>query len=112
MNTLPEKTETQNLLKKPEWAELTFRQLRKDAELCGLDWPETPLPDSYEGWIGFILDKLQRMEKENPEYLSRFLYRIDLSETRFLQSPFPSEEMAEAILKREFMKVWFKNKYR
>ncbi len=112
MSTLPEKTEARQLLKNSEWAELTFRQLRKDAELCGLDWPEAPLPASYEEWIQFILEKLQSMEKQNPEYLSRFLYRVDLSESHFLQAPFPSEEMAEAVLKREFMKVWFKNQYR
>ena len=112
MNALPEKPETKQLLGNEEWASRTFLQLKKDAELCGFSWPEELLPTSYEAWIAFILEKLNQLEKQNPEFLSRFLYRVDLSEKRFLQAPFPSQEMAEAVLKREFMKVWFKSRYR
>jgi hypothetical protein len=112
MNHFPDITTTRKLLSSSDWASLTLAQLKKDAELCGFTWLDDSLPDSYDAWINSILNYLLKLEKQNPEYLSRFLYRVDLSERRFLKAPFPSEEMAEAVLKREFMKVWFKNQYR
>ena len=100
------------MLHQSQWAQLTFRQLQKDAELCGIDWPEASMPTDYPGWIYWLHERLVRMDKQNPEHLSRFLYRVDLPERKFLEAPFPSADMAEAVLKREFMKVWFKEKYR
>jgi len=100
------------MLRQPEWARLTLEQLKKDADLSGIEWPEVPLPADYETWIGHIQEQLQAMDKQNPELLSRFLYRVDLPEHRFLENPFPDREMAEAVLRREFMKIWFKAKYK
>lgn len=99
-------------LRQIEWTELTLQQLIKDANLCGIEWISTALPTDHDSWIGMIYENLLSMEKQNPEYLTRFLYRVDLPEKAFLQSPFPSENMAEAVLKREFMKVWFKSQYK
>lgn len=101
-----------NLVLQPKWAELTLKQLQKDANMSGVHWLEGELPTAYQAWINLIHENLLLMEKQNPEYLVRFLYRVDLPEKHFLQSPFPSEAMAEAILKREFLKVWFKAQYR
>ena len=100
------------MLHQPEWAKLTFMQLQKDADLCAIDWPEASIPIGYDAWILFIHERLVAMSKLNPELLPRFLYRIDLPEKAFLQYPFPSKLMAESILKREFMKVWFKSQFK
>lgn len=100
------------LLHRADWARLTLEQLAKDAELSGLVWPAVAVPTDYAGWTALILEWLQAMDRQNPEWLGRFLYRVDLPESRFRENPFPSEEMAEAVLRREFMKVWFKARYR
>ena len=97
------------LLHEPRWAELTFAQLYKDAALCGIDWPEAPVPADYSSWISWLYAHLLRMERQNPENLSRFLYRVDLPERSFREAPFASEAMAEAVLKRAFLKVWLRN---
>jgi len=100
------------MLHQPEWAKLTFEQLQKDADLCAIDWPEATIPNGYDEWISFIYERLVTMNRLNPELLPRFLYRIDLPEKAFLQQPFPSKQMAESILKRAFMKVWFKSQFK
>jgi hypothetical protein len=100
------------MIRQPEWAKLTFEQLQKDANLCAIDWPEANIPSGYEQWISFIYERLVAMNSLNPELLPRFLYRIDLPEKTFLQHPLPSIQMAESILKREFMKVWFKSQFK
>lgn len=100
------------MLRQPEWAQLTMDQLKKDADLSGIEWPEAALPSDYEGWIGFVSERLQAMDKQNPEWLSRFLYRVDLPEHRFLKNPYPDRQLSEAVLRREFLKVWFKARYK
>lgn len=99
-------------LHEPQWARLTYEQLRKDADLSGLDWPESDLPIGYAAWIDWLYARLSAIDKQGPELLSRFLYRVDLPEKEFLRAPFPSRELAEAVLRRAFLKVWLKAKYR
>lgn len=100
------------MLQKPEWAKRTMEQLQKDAALCGIDWPIAALPTDYESWIALILKNLIFIEKQSPALLSAFLYRVDIPEKLFIQYPFASEALAEAVLKRAFLKVWFKSTYR
>lgn len=96
----------------PQWAQRTMEQLKKDADLSGFEWTFEHYPMSFEAWIQLIVNNLNAMEKQNPELIARFLYRVDLSEKKFLQHPEPNPELAEAILKRTFLKVWFKAKYK
>jgi len=99
------------MLHEPEWAKLTWEQLQKDAALCGTEWPEMNIPKVYDDWIEVLNIQLIRMEKQSPDLLQNFLYRVDLPEKAgsFLS---PSDALAAAVLKREFMKVWFKQKYK
>lgn len=100
------------LLSEPEWARLTYAQLYKDAELSGIEWPAHPIPLRWEDWLAWVEERLREMDKQNAELLGRFLYRVDLPEAHFRMNPFPSPELAEAVLRREFMKVWLKAKYK
>lgn len=92
-----------------EWAQLTIAQLQKDAELSGTEWKVEEIPHSIENCISHIIEQLKRMEKTNPEILTRFLYRIDLPEREGMQEI--NEQLALALLKRAFLKVWFKANY-
>lgn len=100
------------LLHEPEWARLTYAQLYKDAALSGIEWPEYPIPQQWDDWLYWVQARLYEMDKQSPELLGRFLYRVDLPEARFRENPFPSPELAEAVLRREFMKVWLKARYK
>lgn len=102
----------QVLLNQPQWAKLTYAQLYKDAALSGVEWAEYPIPQGWENWLIWVEARLDEMDKQNPELLSRFLYRVDLPESHFRENPFPGPELAEAVLRREFMKVWLKEKYK
>lgn len=97
------------ITQKTEWAQLTMAQLHKDAELSGTEWNAEAIPQTLENWISHIINQLKRMEKANPEILTRFLYRIDLPEREGIQEI--NEQLALAILKRAFLKVWFKANY-
>lgn len=99
-------------LEQPEWVLRTMQQLKKDADLSGIEWADEIPPVGYEAWMDYLTQKLQQMDRQNPEYLNRFLYRVDLPEKQYLQSPAINHELSLAVLKREFMKVWFKHHYK
>jgi len=97
------------ITQKTEWAKLTMAQLQKDAELSGTEWNAEAIPQTIENWISHIINQLKRMETANPEILTRFLYRIDLPEREGIQEI--NEQLALELLKRAFLKVWFKANY-
>lgn len=99
----------QLMLGRPEWAALVMQQLCKDAALSGFEWTQKDRPETYRQWVDMLYEELSRMDKHNPEQLRSFLYRVDLPENipRTL-----SESLAEAVLKRIFLKVWIRSQYR
>lgn len=99
-------------LGQPEWALRTMQQLKKDAGLSGIEWPDEIPPVGYEAWMDYLTQKLQQIDRQNPEDLSRFLYRVDLPEKQLLKPPVINHELSLAVLKREFMKVWLKYHYK
>lgn len=118
---LPEVWEKEiiNINEPIDWVEETSRQLVKDFELLGIDISFQPLTkDAYKDLYSQASQKIQHLfEKEHHRFLN-LLYRIDMSEKDLNQllSDCPPPELydriTEYLLKREFMKVVMRYRYR
>jgi len=84
--------------------ELLKEQLLRDLSKVGIaTFPDTQLTR----WISELAQLLQQLEKEHQ--LDQFLYLVDLPEnwSRVIQhSSDPFENLAEAVLQREWQKVY------
>lgn len=93
-----------------------IEQINKDFNLAneGIDFPLSILPDELKIQLH---EKIYRLiQYKFAEYLN-LLYIIDVSEEQIMKLDgsdlvILAEEVAFLILKREWQKVWFKNKYK
>lgn len=93
-----------------------IEQINKDFNLAneGIDFPMSILPNELKIQLH---EKIYRMiQYKFAEYLN-LLYIIDVSEDQIKKLDGSdlvvlAEEVAFLILKREWQKVWFRNKYR
>lgn len=118
---LPEVWEKEiiNINEPVDWVEETSRQLVKDFELLGIDIAFKPFEtDAYRDLYLQASEKVQHLfEKEHHRFLN-LLYRIDMSEKdlhHLLNNSVPPElydRITEYLLKREFMKVVMRYRYR
>ena len=83
-------------------------QLEKDIMLCGGEW--TFIPVNYT--VEILVAETQRYFKSvsviDKPLLMNLLYRIDVPQHML---ELPDRELTDMILKRELMKVLFRNKY-
>jgi hypothetical protein len=92
-----------------------IEQINKDFNLAneGIDFPESTTPDELKVQLH---EKIYRLiQYKFAEYLN-LLYIIDVPEETIKQLDGSdlvalSEQVSFLILKREWMKVWFRNKY-
>lgn len=92
-----------------------IEQINKDFNLAneGIDFPMSVLPEELKIQLH---EKIYRLiQNKFAEYLN-LLYVIDVSEDQIKKLDgsdlvILSEEVAFLILKREWQKVWFRNKY-
>ncbi|MBT8316730.1 MAG: hypothetical protein HKP59_03830 [Lutibacter sp.] len=106
--SLIQKIESENLFKK------LIEQLNKDFQLSNLDehFDLSMAPNQLKQSLSEILVDL--ITNKYDDYLN-FLYRVDVSEKELLtiksnELPQLVEQITFLILKREYQKVWFKNK--
>jgi hypothetical protein len=106
--SLIQKIESENLFKK------LIQQLNKDFQLSNLDqhFDLSMAPNQLKQSLSEILVDL--ITNKYDDYLN-FLYRVDVSEKELLtiksnELPQLVEQITFLILKREYQKVWFKNK--
>jgi len=87
-------------------------QLNKDFQLANLNesFENSITPIQLKETLSAIL--LNLISNRYDDYLN-LLYRIDVSEKELLKIDNNNlvEELAFVVLKREFQKVWFKNKF-
>jgi hypothetical protein len=92
------------------------KQLEKDFQLSNILW-EIPSDVSAEELISSLREKLYYLIMERfSEYLN-LLYVIDVPEREFQHIEISdtvevADQMTFLILKREYQKVWFRNKYK
>jgi len=92
-----------------------IEQINKDFNLAneGIDFPISIKPDDLKGQLH---EKIYRLiQYKFAEYLN-LLYIIDVSEDQVRKLDgtdlvLLSEQVAFLVLKREWQKVWFRNKY-
>lgn len=89
-------------------------QLNKDSKMSGLDW-YFDLTLKPEDLFKSLEEKIRNTLIEDPGLFSNLMYRIDISEEHIIkQSGFDLVEttnnIALMIIKREWQKVWFRNK--
>jgi len=95
----------------------TQQQIEKDFAKYGIDFPETFVTDplSKIEIESIIQEKVTAIMKFGETNLLQLLYTIDIPENDFLnlvQSPHFLPTIASLILKREAMKVYFREKYK
>lgn len=113
---LPETFE--NLIDEVNSQELYFKlikQLNKDFQYANVptDFDEEILPDKLKS---LLHEKIYRLISEKFSDYLNLLYIIDVPEKQVKQldgsdTVVLSEQVAFLILKREWQKVWFRNKY-
>ena len=116
---LNEKEDSITLLKQIESKDLIIpliRQINKDANLSGLDLDlaENLRPKQI---VDQLYQIFQKLVTNNFDGLLNFLYRVDLSESvlKSIQQRMPekiTEHLTVLVLKREWQKVYFRNKIR
>ena len=94
----------------------TQQQIEKDFAKYGIDFPETFFtePLSKLEIESILQEKVTAIMKFGETNLLQLLYTIDISEKDFknlVQSPDFLPTIAYMILKREAMKVYFREKY-
>lgn len=116
---LNEREDSITLLKQIESKDLIIpliRQINKDANLSGLDLDlaENLRPKQI---VDQLYQIFQKLVTNNFDGLLNFLYRVDLSEPvlKSIQQRMPekiTEHLTVLVLKREWQKVYFRNKIR
>ena len=92
------------------------KQLQKDFLLANILW-DTPNDITGSELVSSLHEKLYYLIMERfPEYLN-LLYVIDIPEKEFQHLEITdavevADQMTFIVLKREFQKVWFRNKYK
>ncbi len=94
----------------------TQQQIHKDFAKFNLEFPENFIFDPWpkEKIEEIIQEKLKEIMPFGETRLLQLLYTIDIPEKQFLSlitEPDFLVSIAEAILKREAMKVYFRSKY-
>lgn len=91
-----------------------LKQLNKDLQLANLNesFDLSVTPVQLKELLSKLLIKL--LTKQYDDYLN-FLYRVDVSERELLtiksnDLPTIAEQITFLVLKREYQKVWFKNR--
>lgn len=118
MSSFISPTSSENLLLEAEKENLyskLIEQINKDFNLAneGIDFPQSTTPNELKVQLH---EKIYRLiQYKFAEYLN-LLYIIDVPEETIKQLDGSdlvelSEQVSFLILKREWMKVWFRNKY-
>lgn len=100
------------------WVDETAQQLLKDFNMLDIPLTLQPLKDDpYTDLFKQVRDFVESLHKNQYESYLNLLYRIDLPETN-LHHSIPEhagmdfyDNLTEAILFREFMKVVFRHRY-
>ena len=91
------------------------RQLEKDFLLANVVW-DTPKNIDSEQLIAALREKIYYLIMERFQVFLNVLYVIDVPEKEFhdlaiTDAVAVADQMAFLILKREYQKVWFRNRY-
>ena len=91
-----------------------IEQLNKDFIMSGLDWYFDPKLNPKE-LLEVLQERIGELLLKEPRLFSNLMYRIDISEMHLLQQKDHDfdktrDKITLAILKREWQKVWFRNK--
>jgi hypothetical protein len=120
LTRLPEIWEKEiiNIHKNVDWVYETSMQLVKDFNMLNLSLEFEPEQNqSYSKLFNEATAIIQRLSEKDHQGLLHLLYRVDISENemRAIVAMHPPPELygkiAEALLKREFMKIVYRYKY-
>jgi len=107
-----------NSLPEVDWVEATAQQLIKDFTMLGHNIELKPLENNKYVHLFYQATTIIKNLYENEyEVFLNLLYRIDLNESQLhslIQTATPPqlyEQITEQVLKREFIKVFLRNKY-
>lgn len=93
------------------WVYLTQLQIKKDFEMLGIEINfNENFSNPYESIFIQIKPIIEKLWNENHTQYQNLLYRIDLVEVENVKEDY-IDIITDAIIKREFMKVWYKNHY-
>ncbi len=91
-------------------------QIEKDFGLANISL-KLPLKFDAQTFVSAIREKVYHLMMEHfPEYLN-LLYIVDIPESQFKQIAITdavevADQMTFLIIKREYQKVWYRNKYK
>ena len=118
---LPElwKKEIINIQEEVDWVEETARQLIKDFAMLHIHLKfESLKNDKYVDLFSQATEEIGDLYVNHYEVFLNLLYRIDLDESKLQQlisataPPLLYEQITELVLKREFLKVVSRYRYR
>jgi hypothetical protein len=107
------KTQLLNEIEKQFFFEAIKEQLNKDFNFSGINYNFTS--NNIKSLYNELINQLLNLISSNFTVYLNLLYRIDVSESKIknipeVEIPAIVEKAAFLILKREFQKVWFRNK--
>ncbi len=96
--------------------EKLIKQLNKDFLLANIEW-ETPVNIEVDSFIALLREKLYVLIMERFSDYLNLLYIVDVPEKEFQNIEITdavtvSDQMTFLVLKREYQKVWLRNKYK
>lgn len=90
-------------------------QIEKDLGLCGFQYPEGFQPVDLPVLVPDLQKKIETLKDSQSGDLMKIVYRVDLTEKQFKKvSQMPgdwSENLAKAIVLREFQKIVIRNRF-
>ena len=102
-----------------DWVNETAQQLIKDFTMIQVDLELKPLKENaYADLFNQAVEKISTLYVNNYHVFLNLLYRIDLDENKVhemvaaISPPLLYEQITELILKREFLKVVYRYKYK
>lgn len=113
---LPRKTfNIEQIEKDTKLYKLLIKQLNKDFVLAGVDYFSFSEGLNLNELIKSLSEIIEKLFKGRYDSYLNFVYRVDIQEKELLKVDSESEtffnDLAVIIVKREFQKVWFRNKF-
>ncbi len=105
-----------DLAKSQNLFDTLVKQLNKDFLFANIDW-ETPVNIEVDSLIALLREKLYVLIMERFSDYLNLLYIVDVPEKEFQSIEITdavavSDQMTFLVLKREYQKVWLRNKYK
>lgn len=109
LNQLSEHDATPEILLK------TRIQIEKDLGLCGFVYANVDQPSSLPELVPELSEKIEQLRNAGSSDLMKIVYRVDLTERQYKKvSAMPGlwhENLAKAIVLREFQKIIIRKKF-